>query len=314
MARAIHAAQVTYEAPDLDVMERFLTDFGLHKVEGSDENMLYMRGTGPQHHIHVTRKGATPRFVGASIEVATRADLEELAALEGSSEIRQSTEPGGGEEVVMVMPDGFEIRAIAGREYAAPLERRGPNQLNTIDDKPRVNGSVRTPVEPCDVIRLGHFVLHVSDHDAAVKWMLDRFDFLPADYFATPGTDGTDGDVYGTFIRLDHGAELVDHHFMLILQSDWIGVHHSSFEVTDLDAVMSAHDYLLAQGYTLDVGVGRHMLGSQIFDYWKDPFGFRIEHYTDGDTVNNEWVPSRFTGTATETTQWGAAPDLEFFQ
>lgn len=33
-------------------------------------------------------------------------------------------------------------------------------------------------------------------------------------------------------------------------------------------------------------GVGRHVLGSQIFDYWADPSGFKIEHYADGDLVN----------------------------
>ena len=311
MAKAVHAAQVTYEAPDLALMERFMTDFGLHTVEGSDENTLYMRGTGSQHHIHVTRKADKPGFVGASIEVATRADLDELAAKPGSSEVRESGEPGGGYEVVMVMPDGFEIRAIWGRETAEPLAVRGAHQLNNIEIKPRVNASVRTPTEICEVVRLGHFVLHVSNHDEAVAWLMERFNFVPSDYFATPGEHG---EVYGTFIRVDHGEDLVDHHFMLVLQSDWVGVHHSSFEVTDLDAVMAAHDFLLEQGYTLDVGVGRHMLGSQIFDYWKDPFGFRVEHYTDGDTVNSSWQPSKFTGTAAETTQWGAKTPLEFFR
>ena len=28
------------------------------------------------------------------------------------------------------------------------------------------------------------------------------------------------------------------------------------------------------------------MLGTPIFDYWSDPSGFIIEHYTDGDFVN----------------------------
>ncbi|KAH7201334.1 putative oxidoreductase [Fusarium oxysporum] len=33
-------------------------------------------------------------------------------------------------------------------------------------------------------------------------------------------------------------------------------------------------------------GVGRHILGPQIFDYCRDPSEFIIEHYTDGDLVN----------------------------
>lgn len=310
MATAVHAAQVTYEAPDLELMEKFLTDFGLHKVEGSDENALYMRGTGPQHHVHVTRKADKQRFIGATIEVATRADLDQLAAMDGSSAVTESPEPGGGLQVTMHTPDGVEIRAIWGRAEGEALPGREPNLFNNIADKPRSNAAVRQKVEPCDVVRLGHFVLHVSDHDATVKWFMDRFNFLASDYFATPDEEK----VYGTFIRLDHGEEMVDHHFMLILQSDWTGVHHCSFEVTDLDSVMAAHDYLLQQGYTLDVGVGRHMLGSQIFDYWKDPFGFRIEHYTDGDQVNARHQPAKFTGTAEETTQWGMQPPPDFFE
>ena len=309
MATAVHAAQVTYEAPDLQLMERFLTDFGLHRVAGSDENTLYMRGTGPQHHIHVTRRADRPGFVGATIEVATREDLDGLALKDGSSGVQPSSEPGGGWEVVMQTPDGVEIRAIWGREKSEPLPMREPNALNNLVSKPRANTWVRQRVEPCDVARLGHFVLHVSNHDDTVKWFLDRFNFLPSDYFATP-----EGTVYGTFIRLDAGDELVDHHFMLVLQSDWVGVHHCSFEVLDLDSVMSAHDYLLQQDYTLDVGVGRHLMGSQIFDYWKDPFGFRVEHYTDGDQVSSAHVPTAFSGSASETTQWGSQPPEDFFQ
>ncbi|MBA0050660.1 2,4,5-trihydroxytoluene oxygenase [Streptomyces sp. AJS327] len=310
MATAIDAAHVTYEAPDLEVAEKFLTAFGMTRVAGSDDHTLYMRGTGTQHHIHVTRKADRQRFVGASIEVATHDDLVELAALPGSSPVRRSTEPGGGDEVVMTMPDGIEIRAIHGRAKAEPITGRAPFVPNNIRDKNRVNATVRVATAPATIARLGHFVLHVRNHDESMAWLTDRFNFLPSDYFLPPGQDGP---VVGTFVRLDLGEQLVDHHFLLVLESDWVGVHHSAFEVTDMDAVMSSHDYLLREGYTPDVGVGRHLLGSQVFDYWKDPFGFRIEHYTDGDVVDANHRPGRFNGTASETTQWGSRPPLEFF-
>ncbi|WP_307797585.1 VOC family protein [Streptomyces laculatispora] len=311
MATAIDAAQVTYEAPDLDVMEKFLTAFGMTKAAGSDDQTLYMRGTGTQHHIHVTRKADRQRFGGASIEVASFDDLVELAAMPGSSPVQESTEPGGGYQVSMTMPDDIIIRAIWGREKAEPIADREPIAMNNIRDKNRVNSSVRVSVAPCTIARLGHFVLHVRNHDESMAWLNERFNFLPSDYFVPPGEQGP---IVGTFVRLDLGEQLVDHHFMLVLQSDWVGVHHSAFEVTDMDAVMSSHDYLLQEGYSLDVGVGRHMLGSQVFDYWKDPFGFRIEHYTDGDTVDSGYRPTKFNGTASETTQWGNRPPLEFFQ
>jgi catechol 2,3-dioxygenase-like lactoylglutathione lyase family enzyme len=161
------------------------------------------------------------------------------------------------------------------------------------------------------VNKFGHFVLHVADHDQSVQWLKDRLGMVASDFMATP--DAPDRP-YATFLRFDHGKALVDHHCLLVLAAQKVGVHHISFEVDDLDAVMTAHDYLIHRGYTLDVGVGRHLLGSQIFDYWRDPFGFRVEHYTDGDVVNDEHRPSTFTGTAQETTQWGAEPPAEFFQ
>ena len=31
------------------------------------------------------------------------------------------------------------------------------------------------------------------------------------------------------------------------------------------------------------------MLGSQIFDYWRDPWGHTVEHWTDGDLLDAGW-------------------------
>lgn len=311
MARAMECAQVTYAAPDLNEAERFLTAFGMTRIPESTDEVLYMRGTSEQHHIHVTHLADKQKFLGATIEVESHADLEELASLEGSSEIRVSSEPGGGNEVAMHTPDGIRITAIHNRAKAQPIEEREPFRLNTLTEKNRIHHSVRIQTGPCTVNRLGHFVLHVSNHDQTIAWFKERFNFLDSDYFVPPGEQGP---IVGTFLRLDRGTDLVDHHFMLVLQSDWVGVHHAAFEVLDLDAVMSAHDHLIAEGFTPDVGVGRHLLGSQIFDYWKDPFGFRIEHYTDGDVVNTAHQPTKFNGTASDTTQWGNRPPLEFFQ
>jgi hypothetical protein len=47
---------------------------------------------------------------------------------------------------------------------------------------------------------------------------------------------------------------------------------------------------------------------------WRDPFGFRVEHYTDGDAVDREFQPGKFAGRADETTQWGMDPTPEFFE
>ena len=61
-------------APDLDVMEEFLTHFGMLRAERT-QNALYMRGTDPAHHIHVTEKG-NAAFVGLAYYAASADDLK----------------------------------------------------------------------------------------------------------------------------------------------------------------------------------------------------------------------------------------------
>ena len=43
--------------------------------------------------------------------------------------------------------------------------------------------------------------------------------------------------------------------------------------------------WLASKGNKLAWGVGRHILGSQVFDYWYTPDEFMIEHYSDGEPL-----------------------------
>lgn len=309
MARAADIAYVTYQVPDLERMEAFLADFGLVRAARTPE-ALYMRGAGTAPYLHVSRRGTVPAFAGVAFHVATRAELEALAALPGSSAIEPIGAPGGGSRVAMTLDDGHRVEAVHGIDPVPALPVRDPNPFNAATAKRRVNAPLRPLREPGRVLRLGHCVLKVRDHDAAVRWFGERLGLVPSDYLCVPGDESK---VIGTFLRCDRGADFVDHHSLFVTQADAAGVHHVSFEMQDLDAVMGAHDYLVERGYRLDCGVGRHLLGSQIFDYWRDPYGNRVEHYTDGDVVNHLHRPAKFAGTAAETTQWGARPPPEFF-
>jgi hypothetical protein len=60
-----------------------------------------------------------------------------------------------------------------------------------------------------------------------------------------------------------------------------------SFEVPDIDDVCMGHDYLKQFGaYEHMWGIGRHVLGSQVYDYWADPWGRVHEHWADSDRLN----------------------------
>ena len=113
-------AFVRFRAPDLDVMEAFLVDFGLLPAERTDDT-LYMRGTDTEHHLHVTHRGE-PGLIGFGFQAQSLDDLEKLAKEDGASEVHALDEPGGGQRVILTDPHGFQVDVIYGMEPVAPLE------------------------------------------------------------------------------------------------------------------------------------------------------------------------------------------------
>lgn len=101
------------------------------------------------------------------------------------------------------------------------------------------------------------------------------------------------------FIRCDRGSEPTDHHMLAMMLSPEVGYVHSAHELA------AGGEYLRERGYPRSWGIGRHIQGSQVFDYWRDPDPLMVEHYTDGDVVDSSlepgWAPMSSSGLA----QWG---------
>src|SRR5437016_12319050 len=119
----IKVADMAYgrlKAPDLDLMEEFLTRFGMARAERT-ATALYMRGTDPNHHIHVTEKGE-PKFVGFAYYAASEDDLGRLAKTSGASAVEEIDEPGGGKRVRLTEPNGYQIEVVNGAASVAPIE------------------------------------------------------------------------------------------------------------------------------------------------------------------------------------------------
>jgi hypothetical protein len=108
---------------------------------------------------------------------------------------------------------------------------------------------------------------------------------------------GAEVNTIAAFLRCGLGGRFTDHHTLALAQLPKPGFDHASFEVLDWDDLMVGHDHLRQTGkYTHSWGIGRHYDGSNVFDYWRDPFGNKVEHYTDGDVVNDDYhaTNSRF--------------------
>ena len=69
---------------------------------------------------------------------------------------------------------------------------------------------------------------------------------------------------------------------------------------------------LREHGYRHAWGLGRHIQGSQIFDYWRDPDRAMFEHYTDGDVFDNTIAPGWAPLSASGLSQWGPKATAEF--
>ncbi len=96
-----------------------------------------------------------------------------------------------------------------------------------------------------------------------------------------------------SFIRCDRGATPpTDHHTLALVLGPSDRYVHSAYQVCDLDAVAAGGEYLRENGFQRSWGgIGRHIQGSQIFDYWRDPDGFLVEHFSDGDMFDNTLEP-----------------------
>lgn len=128
-----------------------------------------------------------------------------------------------------------------------------------------------------------------------MQFYTQNFNIVPSDLLYVPTPDAQSRKNVAIFAHIDRGQDLVDHHTIFLTSLSPGGshngnahVHHCSFEVHDFDTQALGHQWLADKGYESVWGVGRHILGSQIFDYWWDTTGNMVEHYADGDLVNEE--------------------------
>ncbi len=290
-------------APDLDVMEEFLTDFGMVRAARTSR-ALYMRGTDPAHHIHVTELGE-PRFVGFAWYAAGEEDLHRLAKLPGASAVETIDEPGGGKRVRLKEPNGYQIEIVHGVERLPPIPV--PRQPLNMGSEPlkRAGTLMRLKHGPAHVKRIGHGVMGSPKLRETVGWFRDTLGLVCSDDIYA----GSKDNIIGSFNRCDRGAEYVDHHVFFCILHEKTGLNHLSFEVEDVDDVFLGHEHLRQKGkYEHMWGLGRHLLGSQIYDYWADPWGRTHEHWTDTDRLNTRNGSNLLSAEEGLVSQWGERP------
>jgi catechol 2,3-dioxygenase-like lactoylglutathione lyase family enzyme len=293
-------------SPDLDKAEEFLTDFGMARAART-ATALYMRGSDPEHHLHVTEKG-DPAFLGMAWWAKSEDDLKALAKLPGATGVEHIDEPGGGQRVRLKEPNGYTVEVVYGVEKpnAMLVDRQpvntGPEPLNRRGEVMRIRKG------PSTVKRIAHAVLGTPKNLETVKWFRDVLGLVCSDDVYA----GSKENIIGSFNRCDCGDEFVDHHAFFCMKHERAGLNHLSFEVQDIDDVFMGHEYLVAKNYEHMWGIGRHLLGSQVYDYWADPWRRVHEHWADSDRLNIRNGSNLVPLEEGFTSQWGEGPPQKF--
>ena len=302
-------AFVRYQVTDLDRMQDFLADFGLHTVHRTAD-ALYSRAAGPQHHVHVAELGPESATVGFGLLATDVQALERVAERVGRP-VEPNPEPGGGLRVRFTDPAGFVVDVIHGQAEHPVLPVREPLPFNGATGRRRLGQPIRLKPQPASVVRLGHVALLVADFPRVLAFYRDVLGFAASDtYWA-----GSEANIIAAFMHCGLGERWTDHHTLALIsaQDGRNRFDHSAFEAIDLDDVVQGGEWLHQRGHRHAWGVGRHIQGSQIFDYWRDPFGHKVEHWTDGDLVNDATPVGHAPISPDELRQWAPALDPEFF-
>jgi catechol 2,3-dioxygenase-like lactoylglutathione lyase family enzyme len=137
------------------------------------------------------------------------------------------------------------------------------------------------PVRPR---KLGHVVLGSTDVAASERFFIDGLGFKVSDSVAG----------LASFLRCS-----TDHHNVLVQQAPVPLLHHTSWQVDDVDEIGRAATAMLASDPGRHVwGLGRHHIGSNFFWYLKDPAGNFTEYYADLDCIVDAqlWQPRVWEG------------------
>ncbi|OQV03520.1 hypothetical protein CLAIMM_08556 [Cladophialophora immunda] len=314
-------AHVHYQHPDLDKAIAFFEDFGLVKALQTNET-VYLCGSSPHPYLYIAERSPDNQrhFIGGYWVAESLQDLKTAASHPDASPIEEIEGPGGGQVVRLRDPHGFVLGIVHGQSLRSTedseLRLELPDSVpisNYSTEKKRRGGARRFKHGPSPVYKLGHYGLTVpqAQYRDTIEWYSAVLNLKGTDAIFNPKTH----DEVTCFVHIDRGAEYTDHHsFFAAASATAVKAHphHCSFEVNDYDSQVLGHDWLRSKGWTNCWGIGRHVLGSQIFDYWFDASGNVVEHYSDGDLVNEDSAFEQHPAGPESLYVWGPNIPLSF--
>ena len=289
---ALHRlTSITMGVPNVEETAAYYDEFGLAP---DGDGWFATRDAGRQLRIV---PAPTRRLIDLHVGVD---DSDDLARAAGNLE-RMGIGVERGPGWISAVDKATGTRAyleIAGRfeqDEVPPTPYNGPGRYERSND--RAPGVQRTDrVMPR---KLGHAVLGSTDYEATQAFFINGLGFKVSDHIKGAGT----------FIRCS-----TDHHNVLVLGAPVSFLHHTSWQVDDVDDVGRGASSMLEDHPERHIwGLGRHYGGSNFFWYLKDPAGNFSEYYSDMDCIVDDqlWTPEDLEG-AQGLFSWGPPPPPSF--
>jgi catechol 2,3-dioxygenase-like lactoylglutathione lyase family enzyme len=286
---------VTIGVPNLAETAEYYTDFGLTPVAGEGHRFATVDGGEQLRLVESPRRRMLRLGIGVDDpdDLARTARQLEKLGLPVQQDATSVTSEDPGSELRVVVE-------IAGRVTQEPTPwpaTNGPGRSDRVDA--RADGTGREhAVRPR---KLGHVVIGSTDQEASTRFFTEGLGFKVSD--TVP--------FLASFLRCS-----TDHHNVLVQQAPVSYLHHTSWQVDDVDEVGRGATAMLAKDPARHIwGLGRHFVGSNYFWYLRDPAGNFSEYYSDIDCIVDDqlWKPGVWTGDA-GLYKWGPPPPPSFLE
>jgi catechol 2,3-dioxygenase-like lactoylglutathione lyase family enzyme len=177
-----------------------------------------------------------------------------------------ATDPASGVRATLA------IEPRVKQAQSPPLATNGPGRAARVNAR---SAAAFAPAERPRPRKLSHVVTTSTDPQASRRFFVDGIGFRVSDEIAGLGA---------AFLRCS-----TDHHNLLVQPGPFAFLHHTAWEMDDVDAVGSAAAAMVAVDPKRHVwGVGRHGIGSNYFWYLRDPAGNYAEYTADLDVIVDE--------------------------
>ena len=255
---------ITLGVPDVAAAAAFYRDFGL--VERAPGTFATSAGGEQLRLLPATRRGLVELGIGAD-------DPDDLAGIARALRALDVAVSADATALQAVEPvTGLAVTVTVGPRVAEPhADRVTYNAPGRTERTNRpAEGVLRSdPVRPG---KLSHVALASPDHEATIRFFTDGLGFAVSDRVA-----------FGAFMRCSE-----DHHNVAVQMGPGTFLHHTAWEVADVDEVGRGGGAMVAADPARHVwGLGRHAIGSNFFWYLCDPAGNFAEYVSDLDRITD---------------------------